>query len=94
MMARLPDGVYPFVDRRLPLSELQKIEAPVPLETLLRQVARDSGMEIVSGEPVELTREFQGVAEAALPVWQPTGGGRLHMLAPKAEAIRQRGSEQ
>jgi hypothetical protein len=91
MTARLPDGVYPFVDRRLPLLELQMIEAPAPLETLLRQVARDKGTETVSAE---LTCEFQGAAEAAFPVWQPAGGERLHMEAPKAEAIRQRGSEQ
>lgn len=94
MTMRLPDGLYPFIDRRLPLSALQMIEAPAPLEALLRKVARDNGTEIVSGEPVELMCEFQGVAEAAFLVWQPAGGGRLHMLAPKAEAIRQRGSEQ
>lgn len=86
MTVALPDGTYPFIDRRLPLADLQMIEAPPALETLLRRVAAENGTTIVSGEPVELTCTFQGVAEAAFLVWQPAEGARLHMLAPKDQA--------
>lgn len=84
MSLPLPDGEYPFIDRRMPLSELQMIEAPQALEDLLCRVAADNGKEITEGNPVELRCEFQGVPEASFLVWQPAGGGRLHMLAPRA----------
>ncbi len=39
MDANLPDGIYPFIDQRLPLAELAMIEVPLDLETLLRTKA-------------------------------------------------------
>ncbi len=36
MEAELPDGQYPFIDRRYPLAELAMIEMPRALEELLR----------------------------------------------------------
>lgn len=32
MTIQLPDGLYPFINERLPLSELTMIEAPADLE--------------------------------------------------------------
>lgn len=50
----LPDGLYPFIDQRLPLSALVMVEAPRDLEQLLREQAAANGIEITRDEPVEL----------------------------------------
>jgi hypothetical protein len=39
MLFDLPDGLYPFIDQRLPLSDLTMIEMPADLERLLRTQA-------------------------------------------------------
>ncbi|WP_437416469.1 hypothetical protein [Sinorhizobium meliloti] len=39
MSITLPEGLHPFIDRRLPLSQLVMIEAPEDLEKLLRSQA-------------------------------------------------------
>jgi len=53
-MTTLPDGDYPFIDRRYPLSELRWSEAPPKLEALFKQQAAANGVVIVRDAPVEL----------------------------------------
>jgi hypothetical protein len=36
-MLELPDGLYPFIDERLPLSELTMVEAPSDLEAAVQR---------------------------------------------------------
>ena len=46
-MARaLPDGLYPFINERLPLSELVMVEAPSNLEALFKSQAAANGIDI------------------------------------------------
>ena len=54
MTMGLPDDLYPFIDERLPLSELAIIDAPADLEQLLRVQAAQNGISIARGIPVEL----------------------------------------
>jgi hypothetical protein len=51
MIPRLPDGYYPFIDERLPLSELVMIEAPSDLEALFKSQAAANGNDIIRDEP-------------------------------------------
>ena len=44
---KLPDGLYPFIDQRLPLSEMAMVEAPPKLEALFRTRAAANGIEII-----------------------------------------------
>lgn len=83
MTPLLPDGLYPFIDRRLPLAELVMIEAPPELETLLKSQAAASGVEIVRGEPVEIRCQSEAYPDATFLVYWPNGTERIHMLAPK-----------
>jgi hypothetical protein len=65
--AKLPDGLYPFNDERLPLSELAMIEAPPQLEALFKSQGAANGIQIVRDEPVELRCNTGGVhAEGSL----------------------------
>lgn len=61
---QLPDGYYLFIDRRLPLSELQMTEAPAELEKLFREQARRNGIELVRDEPMELRCKSDDFPEA------------------------------
>jgi hypothetical protein len=83
MTAKLPDGMYPFIDQRLPLSDLAMIEAPVELEDLLRSQATANGIEIVRDAPVELRCTSEEYPDATFLVYWPSGNQRLHILAPK-----------
>lgn len=47
----LPDGLYPFIDQRLPVADLAMIAA---LEQLLRTQAEASGVEMLRCSPVEV----------------------------------------
>ncbi|MER9963209.1 hypothetical protein NKJ72_19985 [Mesorhizobium sp. M0045] len=47
MQVKLPDGFYPFIDQRFPLSELVMIEVPHDLEQLLRSQTTANGMSII-----------------------------------------------
>ena len=80
---QLPDGDYPFIDRRLPLSELQMTEAPAELEMLFRQQAVKNGIELVRDEPTELRCQSEDFPEATFLIWWPTGSDRIHMLVPR-----------
>lgn len=81
---RLPDGLYPFADARLPLSELGMMEAPAELEALLLRSAADSGVTIARDQPVELRCAAPGYPDATFLVFWPTGHERLNILAPKS----------
>ena len=80
---RLPDGDYPFIDRRLPLSELQMTEAPAELEKLFRQQAERNGVALVRDEPLELRCHSDEFPEATFLIWWPTGSDHIHMLVPR-----------
>lgn len=82
MDQRLPDGLYPFADRRLPLADMAMMEAPPALETLLRKSAQASGVEIIRDRPVELSCTSEEFPDATFLVFWPSGGERLHILAP------------
>lgn len=80
---QLPDGVYPFADTRLPLSDMAMMEAPQALEAVLRAAARESGVDILRDQPVELRCTSDAYPDATFMVFWPSGDERLHVLAPK-----------
>lgn len=80
----LPDGMYPFADQRLPLSELAMTEAPQELEELLRSAAEASGVVLVRDAPVEVRCTSAAYPDAVFLVFWPSGAERLNILAPKA----------
>ncbi len=79
----LPDGHYPFIDERLPLSELAMVEAPGDLEALFKSQAVANGVEIIRDEPVELRCSSAEYPDATFLVYWPRGTDRIHMLVPK-----------
>lgn len=82
-MQTLPDGHYPFIDERLPLSEMVMVEAPADLEALLKSQAAANGTAIVRDVPVELRCASADYPDATFLVYWPYGTDRLHMLVPK-----------
>jgi hypothetical protein len=80
---QLPDGLYPFIDECLPLSELVMVEAPPQLEVLFKAQAAATGIEIIRDEPVELRCTSAEYPDATFLVYWPRGQERIHMLAPK-----------
>lgn len=87
MAPELPDGLYPFIDERLPLSQLVMIEAPRDLEALLMSQAAKNGITIARGVPVELRCQSTEFPDATFLVYWPLDDDRLHMLAPARFAI-------
>lgn len=85
-MKTLPEGLYPFIDERLPLADLVMVEAPPDLEALLKAQAAASGVEIIRDEPVELRCRSAEYPDATFLVWWPHGTDRLHMLVPRRHA--------
>lgn len=83
MTIQLPDDLYPFINERLPLSELTMIEAPADLEQLLRVQAAKNGISIARGVPVELRCQSAEYPDATFLVYWPHEEDRLHMLAPR-----------
>lgn len=83
MEAELPDGQYPFIDRRYPLAELAMIEMPRALEELLRAQAAARGVLIARGQIVELRCQSAEYPDATFTVYWPYEEDRLHMLAPR-----------
>ncbi len=81
-MLPLPDGFYPFIDRRLPLSDLTMVEAPPDLEALFKSQAAENGIEIIRDEPVELHCQSEQYPDATFLVYWPRGHERIHMLVP------------
>lgn len=82
MTINLPDGEYPFINQRLPLSEMSMIEVPPDLEGLLKDQAAKNGIAIVRNEPVELRCHTKEFGDACFLIFWPDGH-RMHMLAPK-----------
>lgn len=82
-MPELADGLYPFIDQRLPLSELMMVEAPPELETLFKSQAAENGVEIIRDQPVELRCRSEEYPDATFLVYWPLGCERIHMLVPK-----------
>jgi len=80
---KLPDGLYPFVDERLPLAELAMVEAPADLEALFKAQAAANGVDIIRDEPVELRCQSEQYPDATFLVYWPHGTHRIHMLVPK-----------
>jgi len=62
----LPDGRYPFIDERLPLSDMTMVEAPPQLETLF----------CVSACKID---PISGLFDCLL--WREAGGGGLSVLS-------------
>lgn len=87
MKIELPDGQYPFIDERFPLSELAMIEAPKSLERLLHSQAAANGVTIARGVPVELRCRSEHFPDATFLVYWPLESEHLHVLAPKKFAI-------
>ena len=85
-MAELPDGLYPFSDRLLPLSELTMVEAPRALEDLFKSQAAKSGIEIIRDTPVELRCQSADYPDMTFLVYWPLEHERIHMLVPESSA--------
>lgn len=81
---KLDEGDYPFISKRLPLSDLAWIEVPGSLEGLLREQARSNGVQLIRGTPVELRCVTPQHGDAVFMIFWPQDDDRLHMLAPKA----------
>ena len=84
---KLPDGLYPFIDQRLPLSAMAMVEAPPKLEALFKAQAGARGIEIVRDEPVELRCQSEEYPDAVFLIFWPSGQDRIHMLAPKQFSV-------
>jgi hypothetical protein len=82
-LPHLPDGHYPFIDERLPLSELVMVEAPSDLEALFKSQAVANGIGIIRDEAVELRCQSEAHPDATFLVFWPRGTDRIHMLVPK-----------
>lgn len=85
----LPDGLYPYNDRLLPLAELAFTESPPELEVLLRQQAAANGIELIRDAVVELKCMAGRDVEATFLIWWPTGEDHIHILMPR-EYVRGR----
>jgi hypothetical protein len=86
MASKLPDGLYPFIDQRIPLSKLTMVEAPRELEDLFKKTAAQNGVELIRDEPVELKCQSPDYPEATFLVYWPHGTDRIHMLVPTQQA--------
>jgi hypothetical protein len=80
---KLPEGLYPFIDERLPLGEFVMTEAPPELEALFKSQAVKNGMEIIRDQPVELHCRSEQYPDATFLIYWPRGQERIHMLVPK-----------
>lgn len=79
----LPDGLYPFIDERLPLSDLAMVEAPEGLEALFKSQAKANGIDIIRDQPIELRCRSDDHPDATFLIYWPLGYDRIHMLVPK-----------
>ncbi|MDR3425523.1 MAG: hypothetical protein P4M13_10715 [Alphaproteobacteria bacterium] len=87
MIEKLPDGLYPFINERMPLSELMMVEAPPELEALLKSQAAENGVEIIRDTSVEIRCRSDQYPDATFLVYWPYGTDRIHMLVPKKFAV-------
>ena len=70
---QVPDGSYPFIDERLPLSEMTMVEAPRELEKLFTSQAAADGVEILRDAPVELRCRSEEYPDATFLIYWPHG---------------------
>lgn len=77
----LPDGDYPFIDRRYPLAELAMIEVPGGIQKILLDQAKKNGEAILRDTPVELRCVSEEFGDATFLIYWPHGYP-MHMLAP------------
>jgi hypothetical protein len=82
----LPDGLYPFIDQRIPLAELTMVEAPPQLEALFKSQAAANGVAIIHDQPIELRCRSEEYPDATFLIYWPLGNDRIHMLVPKGFA--------
>jgi hypothetical protein len=82
-MRSLADGDYPFIDERLPLSQMTMVEAPPDLEALFKAQAEKNGIELLRDQPVELRCQSENYPEATFLIWWPANSDRIHLLVPK-----------
>ena len=82
----LPDGEYPFIDERLPLTEMVMVEAPHDLEALFKDQAVRNGITLLRDQTVELRCQSEEYPDATFLVWWPSDSDRIHMLVPKCYA--------
>jgi len=80
----LPEGLYPFIDQRLPLGQLVMIEGPAALEQLLRSQAAANETEMIRSTPVEIRCQSAEYPDATFLVCWPLKDDRLHMLAGRS----------
>lgn len=85
-MVPLPDGLYPFIDQRLPLAELSMTEAPPELEALFKKQALSNGVAIKRDEPIELSCQSEAYPDATFLIYWPSGQEKIHMLVPSSFA--------
>lgn len=78
----LPEGDYPFIDRRLPLNDMAWIEMPDDLEDVVVRTAAENGIALDRGNVVELTCKTP-MGDATFTIYWPADSDRVHMLAPK-----------
>lgn len=79
----LPDGTYPFMDERHPLSEMAFGLTPESLRTLIAQQAARAGTTIVRDEPVELRLADHASVDATFMVFWPSESADMYLLMPK-----------
>lgn len=84
MTLELPDGEYPFIHERFPLSEMEMMEAPPELEALFKSQAEVSGVVLARDAVVELVCKMpDGEPEVRFMIYWPGGQDLIHVLAPK-----------
>jgi hypothetical protein len=83
----LPSDDYPFAEARHPLTDLQMAEVPADLQAIFEASARESGIEIMRDQVVELRCRMPEMDDAVFAVWWPTGEERMHMLVPKQKVV-------
>jgi hypothetical protein len=81
--AKLPDGLYPFLDELLPLSELMIVEASPKVDAILKAQAAAAGIGVPRGCPLEVRFSFAAYPEAAFLVYWPEGDFRAHVLVSR-----------
>lgn len=87
MIPKLPDGSYPFIDERLPLSEMTMVEAPPELERLFKSQAALNGVEILRDATIELHCRSEEYPDATFLIYWPHGSDRILMLVPTKFAV-------
>ena len=66
---QLPDGLYPFIDQRLPLAELTMVEAPPQLARGPYRSQAAWQVQIIRDQPVELHCESEEFSNATFLIY-------------------------